>query len=205
MARKTENYLFKLAWAVDPAGYVIDEAGAIKPKHGKRWKKYDPFQRPGMGLARTFSRIPVRGGSLDRKRVFAFANDYGLLGINQSYGVEKEDLEAWRDAVLSLRSIFDAIDKGKSEDALYYFNGSGKAPLMRLNIPIEKEIRKRSLELTPETLYGAMWLMAANELSLGTQHQKCKAPGCAEYFPRRRNKKFCSDSCKMAAHRAKAR
>ena len=51
--------------------------------------------------------------------------------------------------------------------------------------------------MLPRTLYDAMCLMLVDEVTGGIKMQACTMPACKEWFPFRRNKKFCSDKCRV--------
>lgn len=198
MLENDKVHLLSMIWGVDQSGYQILDSCVLPTR--KRWKAYDPFEDRS-GLARKFSKIPVRNGTADGTAVLEFANQYGLLGLGRSDGMEPENLEEWASEILSVRYIFTQLKKGDQEEAAYAFTGKYVVLPMRLSVHLQGKPNQRVLQMAPSTLCGAIWLMVADEIAKGAQYKSCKAPGCLEWFPIRSNKKFCSEACKQAAYR----
>lgn len=198
MTKKTDNYLFNMIWGVSEGGYEIAQ-DMIQPKN-KKWKTYDPFEGRN-GIVRKFASIPVKSGKPSKDAVITFANEYGLLGLDNSYGMEGESLETWYQAVLAFRYILKQIKAGDQEEALHAFNGQNPISPMKLRISNDGSPWQRSFGMAPTTLYGALWLMLGNEIISGSQFQKCKAKECSEWLPIRSNHKYCSNACRQSAYR----
>lgn len=197
MRSNAKNKLFDLIWTVDKAGYEVS-GNFIKPLTGK-WKKYNPFNDTP-GITREFSRIPfnLKTQTIDAKGAQSFANKYGLLGLEN---LQNEDLKAWAKMVILFWEIYSLIDGGLDIHARTVFNNFGPTPVLKLSISPGERKWFRSLEITPTTLYGAMWIMLANEITEGTRLQECEITGCGKWFTAKSNQKYCSAACKQRAYR----
>lgn len=209
-----------MEWAVNQSGHeILDEkipknltgrsrviaelarSRKIVPK-GTQWRKYNPFfQNPG--IAREFSKLPLKADNeeIDHTAAIRFANKYGLLGLSRSDGREPEDIQHWSDMIARFDEIFFLIDQGLNDAACKVFNEYGPEPRLKLLVTKASMKRDRFFEIRPTTLYGAMWIMVANELSRGTQLQHCQMPGCEIWVQKRVNQRFCSSKCRQAAYR----
>lgn len=214
--------LFDLEWIVSQSGHEITEepksenlsgrsqlinglaqTKKIAPK-GNRWKRYNPFlECPG--IAREFASLPInfQNDEVEHVAAIRFANKYGLLGLEFSGGRKSEDLKGWSYLINTLDDIFLFIDSGEIEGACTVFNKYGPEPRLQMRITPAILKRDRFFEIQPCSLYGAMWIMVAEELSHGSQLQKCEMPGCEKWMKKRTNKRFCSAKCKQAAYRSR--
>lgn len=219
--RETTNYLFHLEWGVYSHGYEIVEPNAPKG-YNKRNKLlglstqyrfdrsikaikrtgytiYNPFiDYPDM--ARKFSKIRIRSGMANEQDVLMFTTKYGLLGLNNSRGTKEESLKDWCNAIVPFKYVFDCIENGSEQDALYYYNGIDNSPEMTVKIPWDTA---RYFMLEPNSLLGAMWLMLGKEISLGAQYRICEREGCPEVFRKWGKRRFCSNACKQSDYRSK--
>jgi hypothetical protein len=82
-------------------------------------------------------------------------------------------------------------------------NGTGTSVRVLLN-----DVKDgMAIHIVPDTLLGAMWLQCARVLTENPTFKACE--NCGKWFElspdaRRKNSKYCSDRCKVAAHRARA-
>lgn len=219
--KNQESRLFDITWIVNEGGYEISRANMPKDSTIRemifsdyravdlivpckdKWKKYNPFES-GLGIAKEFSCIPfdLKTKQIDESAAIQFANRYGLLGLNHSNGKGGEPLNEWADMIILFWEIFNLIDKNLHEAARTVFNNFGPKPQLKLSISTGDRKWLRSLEITPTSLYGAMWIMVANAITKGTQLQECKMLGCGKWVPIRSNKKYCSDACKQSFYRS---
>jgi hypothetical protein len=84
--------------------------------------------------------------------------------------------------------------------------GAERQSLTSVRLLFNHERQGIRLHITPDTLLGAMWLQCARVLSENPTFKVCE--NCAKWFElspdaRRKHSKYCSDRCKVAAHRAK--
>ncbi|MEZ5919212.1 MAG: hypothetical protein R3D66_04700 [Alphaproteobacteria bacterium] len=211
-----------MQWVVNQGGYEIGQpnapedlklrqyvlgltppyrfAKAVVPKEGE-WQSYNPFEVRGGSIAREFANIPLVGDGLDEKAVIEFSNNYGLLGLGLSDGKQEERLEDWKEKVLMFKAVFTDVDRDGGDFAGSAFNIMDVHTRMKLEISPGDRKWERSLEMTPATLYDAMWLMAVGEITMGAQMQPCEREGCSKWFAQRRNKKYCSDICRVYGNR----
>ena len=85
-------------------------------------------------------------------------------------------------------------------------SGSNKGTLTNARVLFEADSSRMSLHIVPRTLIGAMWLQCARVLTLHPTFKSCEH--CSRWFEfsaegRRRQSKYCSSRCKVAAYRAR--
>jgi hypothetical protein len=196
-----EGRLFDFEWPVDQYGYAAE---TITPDPTKRVallgneerevirRKDGPlrFYRPLAefpGLAREFSETS-EDGYLD------FAQRYGLLGMGLDATPDDcEDLYQWRERQQIIRSILIARDGEDAKEAIRLYNETNH--FIRTFIRTE-ETRKARIVVRPLTLFGAMLLQVADELTTGIKFKRCR--NCFIWFKYRANKDFCSSKCRYA-------
>lgn len=210
--------LFQFTWGICEDGYEISFVkGNPNPKvilsgersrderdileKSNRMKFYNPFVDTPE-LARHFATLcRDENGIIEEQSALKFANKYGLLGV------VNESIEEWSEYSNFLKLLFDSLDQKKNgvECAKTIFNESDITP--RFSIKIEGENsgakHKRYLQIFPQRLIAAMWLMAAEELTKGVSMKACQRIGCSGWTSARSNKKYCSSACKQAAYRIK--
>ena len=218
-----DQSLFNMKWVVARDGYKIGHPNAPKNLNQrkyilgltsqyrfekeivsktKEWRHYNPFEVRGGSVAREFASIPLIDEEPDEDAVIQFANSYGLLGLGLKDGTNEESLSEWKEKLLMFKAVFSDIDEDGAPFAGSSFNLMEIMPRMRLKISPGERKWNRSLEINPSTLYGAMWLMVANEITMGIQMKPCQRDGCRKWFSRRSNKKYCSDKCRVYGNRS---
>lgn len=210
--------LFKMQWPRDLSGYEFIEFSShtisnerslielpkqsykrICPKN-KNWRYYDPFTE-APELAREFSQLRVNDNEVEEDAALEFINRYGLLTMRTPENGQGETLDDWGNLIVGFRKVFKLIDTHKGKEAAITFNQANLNVKMSLEISEGNTQNKRGLNIFPATLYGAMCLMVSDEITKGVQVKQCQVPKCANWFPVRSNKKFCSNACRQAKHR----
>ena len=196
--------LFDFHWPVDQDGYEVETIPGSKSERITllgNWGPYDVLRRKGgpqrfyrplvdaPGLAREFSELPEEG-YLD------FICRFGFLSVNPDDHIQNESVSEWQRLQGCVRDILEARDAGDVRKAVDIYNQTGH--FLRTYIDFS-ETTKRHLRIIPLSLFGVMMLQVADELTTGIEFQRCL--NCTTYFPRRSNKKFCSDRCKAAHNR----
>jgi len=196
-----ENPLFDFDWSVDQFGYEIEteipdplkritllgstEREVIKRRNGPP-RKYRPLSE-FPGLAREFSVVP-------EKEYLNFANRYGFLGMGlMSTPDGPEDIRIWRDRQKAILNILTARDAGKAKVANQLYNNTNH--FMRSFVATQG-LKKPRLVVQPHTLFDAMMLQVADELTTGINFKRCD--NCTTWFKFRPNKNFCSSKCRYA-------
>ena len=218
----------ELTWSVHTAGYEIVEAGeeadvqeaslganfyrseteqayllkrGVVRAKGERERSYVPSQDArGLGrrLSDMFQYDDPRVQSPTDEQVLGFCNSYGLLVPGHAMFV--------RDMIQTckyLHLFVAAIDRGDKAKAREVFNNA-VVPDMTVRLVGSKAGRPTAnwnLEVQPTNLMAFAWLQIASELTVGKGMKKCEAQDCLEWFPKRSNKRFCNNRCKMAFHR----
>lgn len=156
--------------------------------------------------------------------VVAFANKYGLLGLNdihrsvlQDAGYSPNDdaelLFNWFGLMDVVKGLLKAHDAGKRWKKLSpsrvvndYLEKHPARPVLRRN-----KDGGLDLDIEPPSLMSAIWLDVAKEMADMTVRKLC--PGCGKRFwltsGQRRDTVYCSKACatrrRVAAHRARKR
>ncbi len=196
-----EDNLFDFEWPVDQHGYVAEtvypdpservtllgskEREVIRRRNGP-FRFYRPLAE-FPGLAREFSET-------SEDEYLDFAGRYGLLGVGlDATPDDRENIFFWRERQQGIRSIFAAKDGGDAKGAIKLYNETKY--FIRTFIRAE-EMRKARLVVQPRTLFGAMLLQVADELTTGIKFKRCD--NCSTWFKYRANKNFCSSKCRYA-------
>ena len=196
-----EGGLFDFEWPVDQYGYVAEtispvpservalvgnkEREVIRRKNGSL-RFYRPLTE-FPGLAREFSVTP-------EDEYLGFAGRFGLLGMGlSSTPDDREDISLWRERQQTILSIFTARDAGDAKTANQLYNSTNH--FIRTFI-IAREMKNARLVVQPRTLFGAMLLQVADELTTGIEFKRCD--NCSTWFKFRANKNFCSSKCRYA-------
>lgn len=214
----------ELTWHMDAAGYEIIEtenlgvaqrtkldANFYRPEkqeayyanrgvvraQGGELRSYKPVtDTPGLArrLAGLYDEDPFLNRPTDAD-VLEFVSDYGLLSAGTEMPV--------RDVIYTSKYLYlfsVAMDAGDKHGARQLFN-ERVLPTMTVRLVGSKTGRPTAnwtLEPKPINLISAAWLQMAQELTHGKSLKKCAAPDCLEWFPERRNKRFCGNRCKMS-------
>jgi hypothetical protein len=217
----------ELIWSVDTAGYEIDPdkeprpmddskvaarfhrsrmtdgiydiRGVIRAKGGEK-RKYRPMQ-DAPGLARRVAGLYPLGSTEivpTDAAILGFARKYGLLFAGDEMPI--------RDFIYTAKymsAFASGVDSENRHVARDVFNDR---VLPRMTVRLVGAASGEptaiwKLEVEPTDLISAAWLQMAAELTDGKRLKKCEAPDCLEWFPDRRNKKFCNNRCKMAFHK----
>ncbi len=206
--------LFEFQWAVDQDGYEIEKvppgSGSTLVysypgyrqirRRGGPWRHYRPVEEDP-GIARRFACLPETPDA-----VLQFVNRYGLPGTSALRTSEPdpwsefEPLEDLYRGIRNLRFLFDLIDADKRQQVLELFNQHLK-PRMTIRIG-GGGTRKPHLEVAPLSLNSFMVLQLAEEITRkNVRYVLCE--NCPSWFLHRRHKRFCSNTCRVAAHRKK--
>ena len=186
------HQLFDLDWPIDQDGYVIDtdpEGRQIVRRRGGPLRYYRPL-RDHPGLAREFSELREEEDYID------FAGRFGLLGNSLDLASSTDDKELvahWFLRSKQIRDLLGAHDNGDKKAAVKMYNETHH--LLRTFVHAE-ETRKSRIVIQPSTLFGAMILQVADELTTGIRFKRCS--NCTTWFQHRANKNFCSDQCRYA-------
>ena len=193
--KKTEligHQLFDFDWPFDQDGYVLDtnpKGYKVVRRRGGPLRYYRPL-RDHPGLVREFSELREEEDYID------FAGRFGLLGHHfdlQSSADDKEPVAEWYFRSKNIRDLLAAHDKGDQKTAVKKYNKMHH--LLRTFVHAE-ETKKARIVVQPSTLFGAMMLQVADELTTGIRFKRCS--NCTTWFQHRTNKNFCSDQCRYA-------
>lgn len=193
MKERASN-LFGFHWPIDQAGYETEcvpaqsgepEHCLIKPCGGPK-KEYDPINDyPAL------HRILAATDQNDDQSILDFISRFGLLDED---GLDS--LETWKLLILSIKKLCTFIDSGKKHEAVDLFN-KNIHPHFTGRIDISSKGRPE-LVLVPTNLHGAIWFLAAGEITRGVKFSMCQQ--CGTPFHHRRNKAFCSTKCRQVWH-----
>lgn len=210
---KYKKLLFDLEWHRDICGYSLcgDGITTYIQSSQNKWEMYRPFELKA-GLVREFANIPVYNDMVDQASAISFAGKYGLLGLGGGAIVEREKLSDWAWIIQDFKKVLNAIDtnelayddKGLEPPiavAPVYFNEMSYGPSLEVVVTDAQHTSDRDFQLLPNSLFDAMWLMLASEMTHGVQYQECQAPNCGNWFRIRSGKKTCSASCRKRLHR----
>jgi len=86
--------------------------------------------------------------------------------------------------------------------------GRNEPSLVTARVLLNHERNDLSLHIVPRTLLGAMWLQCARVLTVNPNFRQCN--DCLEWFElspdaRRKNTKYCSARCRVAAYRKRSK
>lgn len=188
-------------------------AGPVKKIHplAQELKSYNLFEKSGYGIGRTFSELLNKDKlSLNEREVKKFAKKYGLLGITPKN--IPEDIDTWLIWVKHFHEIYELSESYGRLDyakALTAFNVPPLPVFIRPQITSDPKENSSTLYskngsqlfFRPQNLITAMYIILAEHLTTGIELQKCINSRCIEWFPKRANKKYCSDACKTSFHR----
>ena len=99
------------------------------------------------------------------------------------------------------------IAQGWAQDKINDAMGDNKkGTLTSVRILLEHERGRMGLHVTPHSLVGALWLQCARVLTLNPTFKSCEH--CGKWFEmsadtRRKQSKYCSNRCKVAAYRVR--
>lgn len=138
-----------------------------------------------------------------------FTNRFGFLGLS-SFGVRPDEIESerfddWKDSSWGVERMVSCIETALNNSEplgglAKSFNEMAR-PHMRLRMTC-KPGGTPEPAVVPDTLYGALWLQVATQISVAKQYRQCKS--CSTWFPYgpgtggRSTKVFCSDRCRTA-------
>ncbi len=204
--------MFQFEWPVDRDGYewAHDRPGSEQPPYsiltGLRGWVIRPrggpkaFYRPleeQPGLFRRFASLPQD----DRDAILEFTNLFGMLD-GSTNGTQ---LDIIADRIERFHIITGALDYSSPLVAAVAFNDFFHP---RFTVQMDAAKSPPRLSVEPTTLYGAMMLQVAMEISGTSKFKKCKQ--CPQWFPIGKKgatirKEFCSDRCRVAWNRRQKR
>jgi hypothetical protein len=207
--RKTassKTWRLQFDWEVDAAGYVLEEFEPVDSKiiamqrsggwrlvrRGGVLEKYRlsdlESRERGKPAFTEFANIGQVAGGLDRERLIAFANSYGMPSYDVSSAL---DLEEVADSVHGMRRILGAIISGKATDwrlgrvagsPEYYIDSEGH------------------FGVQPRSLPAFMWLQLMLARQQGIEIKRCVA--CGNFMaPKSEKRDTCSDACRQKIYR----
>jgi endogenous inhibitor of DNA gyrase (YacG/DUF329 family) len=206
MSRKMNNYeLFRFEWPVSVDGYQIEKvevigAGLLGTETGettecvyaigKETEIYEPLKQY-TGLFYDFSETEQ-----NKTGILEFANRYGLLKHGPN------ELDMWMRHIELMRRVINAWHSGAKI--------KGLIKVINIAMEVDARIDPETLEVHfwPRDLLSALWIQFGLAVSGQKQYRKCAWCGSAfEISPRvaRTNRLFCSNACKQADYRDRAK
>ena len=119
----------------------------------------------------------------------------------------KEYLWGWAMEARSDDEVLIRIAQGWAQDKINDAMGDNKkGTLTSARILLDHERDRMGLHVTPHSLIGALWLQCARVLTLNPTFKSCEH--CGKWFEmsadaRRKQSKYCSNRCKVAAYRVR--